>query len=189
MNWSRTGYVILLGLFVIPSLSHAQVSFELKPGERVRFKTEGALKYQSARVISTSEDSVTLLVGGRQESLSLSAVTTMQRSVGTKTHALGGLLIGTAIGVGVGLVAASATDYSREPEHIFDFGAVISNDIEEDDDVLYGVVGGCIGAVVGLITGSIIQTDDWVSVPQPWTVGFLAHESGGSVALTIPLSP
>lgn len=188
MNWSRSVYLAILALFLVPPAAHAQSSFELMEGERVRFKIEGASKYQTARVMSMSQDSVTFFIRGHEVPVALDDVTAMQRSVGTKTHELAGLLIGTAVGATVGLVAAAWADNSySSSQDPYGLGAYYADVVDESVDLMSVLIGAGGGALVGLVIGTAVETDDWVSVPQPWTVGFSAHESGGSVALTIPL--
>jgi hypothetical protein len=183
----RPGILAVLFVVSLPPLVHAQ-SLDLSPGERVRFKIEGTRGYQTGTVRTAGDGSLILSTADGTRAIPMDGTFRVQRWAGKEDHPGAGLLIGAAVGAVFGLVVAASEDYSRQPRSLVDLDAWSGSAMEENDDMGFALMGAGVGAVAGLLVGTILETDAWTDVSQPWSVGVSGTPTGATVALTIPLS-
>jgi hypothetical protein len=169
---TRTVLAVVATLFA-PSPLLAQ-SRELEPGVRVRVT---APSFQLSPLIGSFQEldarlsRLTLLTGGDEVEIPISAVRQLEVSQGTRSYA--GL--GAAIGLGAGLTYATTL--------------VILGEGAMSGDLLYlgyWIAGGT-GALVGAIVGSLVETERWEEVPvEKLRISIVSNgRSGFAISLAI----
>ena len=159
MNRTLLGFTIAT-LALSSILQAQQGAAALTPGRRVRIHQQGGQPLVGAFVTA---DSTTLsIVTAPKDTVHLrqSAVTGVDLSLGTKSHAGKGALIGLGAGMLVGAIAGAASSCSVDAEVPPAACAVAG-----------ALVFGALGTGVGALFGAMTQTEQWQPTAWP-TLGF-----------------
>jgi hypothetical protein len=136
-------------------------------GDRVRLTPLGP----SGRIVGTvqaaSSDSLYFAAesGSRlgSQCASWSSLRMAERSAGKRGHAVRGLFIGLAAGVGIGLLATTGHEH-RTGDPWADFGNAVGDAMSEAIAVVLCGVG---GLAAGAAIGGELKSDRWERVPLP----------------------
>ncbi len=140
-------------------------------GERLRITTERGDIMGTVRV-SNADGFSLKLQGGASRSITYGEILKLERSLGNRTHAKKGFLIGFGAGVLAGialdLAAAETCDTLRVSGEVFGVSIKYDRQCESfgASDVLFAVVlwGGGAG-LAGLGVGSRTSTEEWETIP------------------------
>ncbi len=158
--------ILVAILAFVPLASTAQetptAQVPLQPGERVRvtghlcqtfFSNCGGARpeHSVGTFVTWNADTLVMESNGDIIALPLDSVTTLEVSVGRKSHAGVGAGIGGLTGAVIGATVSLATCDGFFPPHVC---ALVG-----------GFVFGAGGALVGVIVGASKKTERWVSVP------------------------
>jgi hypothetical protein len=128
----------------------------LKAGDRIRIWAADLSEKTVGRVVEAGPDFLRLQVKGRTGPVAvpLAAVTRLERSLGRRSSAGKGALIGTVVGTGLGaaLVMASLRSDSDCDGPCTPYAIIAAS----------AIVGA--GALVGAFSGAVIKTERWESV-------------------------
>jgi hypothetical protein len=106
--------------------------------------------------------------GFAPQTIPLSDLAKLEISRGKKGHWLAGTLIGTGLGIGAGLLAASANNVD-DPASNDPFSGFAASVSEQGVDMSIVFVSTLAGAGLGALVGSLIKTEKWEEVPIPTT--------------------
>lgn len=146
--------------------------------ERVRLALQTASgKRLSGRIVgdivASGPDTLTVRAGGREVVVRRDEIARMDRSLGRRSRAVGGLRgaaigigVGAALGVGLGLMSGDDPErvYDCPPPHDFGFGNLCGFDFRfsaKDKASIGGVLIGALGGTVGGIAGAIAPGERW----------------------------
>jgi hypothetical protein len=148
----------------------------LAAGDRVRVSTSTAGKATTGRLIEMGPDFVRLQVSGRAEPVAvpLAAITRLARSLGRRSSAGQGALIGTVAGTGLAAALVMKSSDSDCDGSCAPYAAIIGS----------AIVGA--GALVGAISGALIRTERWESAPLGRIgVSVVPRHRGAALALSV----
>lgn len=171
----RTVVVFALFLGMVYPLNTA--AHDLRSGDRVRLRTaDGGGRQLIGTVVSIDDSSLVLRSDppNQTTAIPLTSVTRLDRSAGTKGHAMAGALIGAAAGLVVGI----ATRESSQTEGT-QFGG--ASDASGLATVLLVMAGGGVGALIG----NSIRTDQWDRVDNVSIDVAPAGAPGRAVAVSL----
>jgi hypothetical protein len=159
--------VLLVALF--PSWLLAQTAeAPVPPGIRVRVTAGSAPNAAQVGVLGELEPDALVLHRSGLDPLTipLPDVVKLEISRGEKGHWLAGTLIGTAVGIGAGLLIANATSVTDEEprDPLTGFAAAVS---EQGMDMSIVMISTVAGAGLGALVGALIKTEKWETVPIP----------------------
>jgi hypothetical protein len=154
------------------------VSVALSAGDRIRLSTGAIAKGTTGRLVQVGPDVLRIQVDGRPDPIAvpLTAVTRLERSLGRRSSAGKGALIGTVVGTGMGAVLVALAGHS-----------------DSDCDgpcTPYAIIAGSAfigaGALVGAIGGALIKTERWEPVSLGHIgVNVLPRHRGAALALSV----
>jgi hypothetical protein len=176
----RTTLLLLCAgmLHALPLL--AQTTPPLHAGDQLRVRSGGG----SARYAVVEAGRDTLLLerhaGGPRISLALADIRSLERSTGPRSRGQGmarhgaiGWLLGTGVGVGLGLVAGD-----DPPNRIVSFSA-------GDKALAAGLIFGTLGGIIGAVAGAATPGEAWEPVRLPARVSITPARSGPALTLTL----
>ncbi|HEX5133030.1 MAG TPA: hypothetical protein VFX92_11165 [Candidatus Krumholzibacteria bacterium] len=188
----------LLAAIAVTALPHGTFASELRAGDRVRVFTSGdagVLPMVTGTVVSIDDENLVVETGHaagnprtndardiQTSTIPLSAITSVDRSLGEEHHTGIGALIGGATGAMVGLIVWNVdTSGSTETN---DFGRALEQTTEAAAAPGYVLLFGGIGAIVGGVIGHASGSEQWTRVDGV-TVGIIPT---GSAAGTLTVS-
>jgi len=153
------GLPVLLALPLTLAISPAASAQELAAGDRIRVTTVlPTLDRQPGVLLGFDTDTLSFHAQGSDWSLPLESISLLERSDGTRSHALVGALIGLGAGLLIPL-AATGSDLGSSACQADTGGNLCGAVI---------LVGGVSGGLLGLIVGALIRTDRWVPMEHPY---------------------
>lgn len=167
---SVTGIVPQLG-----AQTRTSGSVPVIPGSRVRVSTPNLVAPLIANFLEQRGDTLVFIEEGTGPGVwtfELSQIQQLERTAGEAGHNRKPIVLGAAIGAGVGLVSGAVFARFLQP----------SDSTREYNRVLTALVGAGVGAGVGGFWGSRVKTERWVNVPLPRQ--FSLRTNGRGVALT-----
>jgi hypothetical protein len=191
--------LLLLVLAVVVTTPLMVRAGDLRTGDRVRVNTTND-KGQPAQVIGTvvslDDDALVVQTGHtagdprknkpaevQTRTIAMSAVTSVERSMGTEHHTATGALIGAAGGIVVGLLVWEAEKSSDTGTN--DFDQALTQTIETATAPAYMLLFGALGTGVGAIIGHASGEEQWGPVDN-LSVGVVPAGSGaGTVAVSL----
>lgn len=163
------GLPLLVGAILAVVAPKTCLAQTVAPGSRVRVTApEMALDRQHGRLLWLDADSLVLESAGADLGARDAApvrwvvprdlLAEVENSQGRRGHPWKGLLIGTAVGLTVGLIE---TDFGKS--------TVMCSGSGDYRTLCAAVIGGFTvgGSVLGLVVGSLVRTERWSPVPLP----------------------
>jgi len=163
-------FLMVMGLIPgSPAVLTAQTTgTAVPPGSRIRVTANSAPNAPQLGVLQAWQPESLVLDRPGLEPLTvpLPDVVKLEISRGKKGHWLTGTLVGTAVGIGAGLIIASASSVTDESPNdpITGFAAAVS---EQGMDMSIVLVSTVAGAGLGALAGSLIKTESWEEIPMP----------------------
>jgi len=162
-------------LVVIALLPHAPdflaaqtTEAAVPPGSRIRVTANSARYAPQLGVLQAWQPESLVLdrPGLEPLTVALPDVIKLEISRGKKGHWLTGTLVGTAVGIGAGLIIANASSVTGESPNdpLTGFAAAVS---EQGMDMSIVLVSTVAGAGLGALVGSLIRTESWEEIPMP----------------------
>jgi hypothetical protein len=179
------GFTVLLvvSLFVIPSVLSAQQQPPIEPGARVRVTAPDCGLEQQAGTLEPSRGD-SLVLGTMK--CPLSSVTRLDMSRGQRRNTVKGVELGLFVGSVTGGVVGALT-YDTES---CNWQAICASTVGGGTQrTLIGVgIGAGIGVAAGAIVGALIKIERWEEVPlDPLRVSF-APQREGQIAFRLSVS-
>jgi hypothetical protein len=154
-----------------------QAGSPLKPGDRIRVWASTIPTGAVGEVVNAEPDVLRIRLPDRPEPIDVpvTAVTRLQRSLGTRRNTGKGALIGGLVGAAAGAAFVAVASGSEGCEGSCGGWALI-----------FGALGGGAGAIVGTGVGALQKTDRWETMPAGRVgVRVVPVRQGAGVALSV----
>ncbi|MDE3260166.1 MAG: hypothetical protein OYM47_20220 [Gemmatimonadota bacterium] len=148
---------LVFAVALLLSQSHAMGQ---SAGDRVRIKTQHEISIGTFISVDRSSLKVRFPYNNIQ-SIPLAKIEKLERSLGMRSNAKKGFLVGGAIGVVVGVVNLAA-NWEEETPHEY---------IPDLDNTTTVLVSGAIAAgsgLAGLLVGAVLKSENWIDIPVPY---------------------
>jgi hypothetical protein len=169
---SLLGHMAVLGtallLLIFPEVASSQASSPIQAGSRIRVKPAGpGQEWVMGNLLELPKDSVRLITGGTQKdsvTMPLSSLASFERSIGQRSRAGKGAVIGLGTGAVAGLILGLVAYEECTGFCVVDPGRAGTG-------AIMALLGGVFGTGLGALFGTTVHEDRWVPVKQPWGSG------------------
>ena len=170
-------FTILVSAMALTSMSFPAPLYGQHVGERLRVTLDG--ETMPGTVSATSQSGFDLkLWGGKSRSIEYSEIKLLERSLGTQTYKKRGFLIGFGTGAILGNIAINTAN-TCNPHPGGCEGVSVA------ETILASTVLGTYLGLTGLVSGAIVRSEEWETIPIP----FMSGASRIKPAINVALDP